>query len=448
MKNKYPFYYYLLLLIGLIVAIVFWWLLLRSSNLTIFNSISNGNNGGDGSVSAGQYIIGQPIESEQIIIDNESKREIVSNLINVAVQDTMPKLDEFIEAFVATYDTSLYRIRFSDTTINYVQIEVPDKNRDQFKRDIKGKISNLSLLVWDEFLFRTAHVNTGNNVNWQFSAVDLSNQARQSYGEGIVIAVIDNGFDLNHINFKNKIVKPYNSVDFSSNVNYSNINHGTHVASLALGESNNTTSVEGMCPSCQLMPIKAEDANGYIASSYIIRGILYAIKQQADVINISLGLAIANNVQVPENFQNQYIENGGKDEENFWAEVFSYADKNNTICVLAAGNSNILTGFDPFQRSKETIKVGAVDENNHKTSFSNYGKYTTLYAPGVRLLGAKPNNQEEVLEGTSMAAPLVAGYIGLLKSKFPDSNNKEIIRMLLQNTKQVNQINVLKNQII
>lgn len=449
MNNKYPFYYYLLLALALLLSIVFWWIMLGSNGYhNLFSSGIRQSNGIGGSIKVDPDFRSLPIEADQIIVDDESRRKVVSNLINIAVKDTLPRLESLLNDFIAAYDTSIYQFKFVDSTINYVQVQVPPGERETFKKEVKSKLDNLPLLVWDESLFSTSSATNNMAINWQFSALEIPDQARQSLGNDIVIAVIDNGFDLEHPSFKQKALKPFNSVDFSTNVGYGGVNHGTHVASLALGAKNSNTKSEGVCPSCRLMPIKAEDTNGYIASSYIIRGILYAIKQQADIVNISLGLSLAESLQLPETFQNEFIQHGAKDEEQFWSEVFHYAEKNRTVCVIAAGNSNILTGFDPFQRSIRTVKVGAIDDNNHKASFSNYGKYTTIYAPGVQLMGAKPDNQEELMAGTSMAAPLVAGYLGLLKSKFPKAENQEIITLLMNNTVQINQLNILKNQII
>ena len=159
---------------------------------------------------------------------------------------------------------------------------------------------------------------------------------------------------------------------------------------------------------------------------------------------MSFGTEIVTNEPIPIEIQQQFIRNGAKDEESFWVELFNYAEKNKTICVLAAGNSNMLTGFDPFQRAKNTIKVGAVDENLKKADFSNYGSFTTIYAPGTHIIGAKPNNQYEYLDGTSMASPIVSGFIALLKSQHKNADFSQIFALLNRNTTQLNNLNILK----
>ena len=110
-----------------------------------------------------------------------------------------------------------------------------------------------------------------------------------------------------------------------------------------------------------------------------------------------------------------------------------------------------MTGFDPFQRSKNTIKVGAFDRNFNKSNFSNFGDNTTIYAPGTDIFGARPGNSYEILQGTSMAAPIISGLVGLIKSKTKNLSNKQVIKILDKNTvirnnlKMVDVINLIEN---
>ena len=141
--------------------------------------------------------------------------------------------------------------------------------------------------------------------------------------------------------------------------------------------------------------------------------------------------------------QMNYIQSSAKDEEEFWDDLFAYADEKNVTCVLAAGNSNMMTGFDPFQRSKNTIKVGAIDNHNNKANFSNFGPNTTIYAPGTNIYGAKPGNSYEVLQGTSMAAPIVSGFVGLLKSMNKNLTNSQVISIINRNSVRQNNLKIL-----
>jgi len=385
-----------------------------------------------------------PIEEADIITDDD-ERQVVLNLVNIAIKDSVVRVDEFKKLFSKEFDTTKYTLLYADSNINYLQVYVPEADRQNFKKSVKTKLSGMDLLVWDEVLFSRSNGNARTEAAenlWHLNNINVNPYDYQNLGSGIIIAVIDNGFDLQHPSLVGRIVSPYNAFDGTSNVSPGSVNHGSHVASIAVG---NSSVIKGVCGSCKLMPIQIEDPNGYTSSSYIIRGLLYAIKNDADVVNLSLG-SFSPSETIPLEIQEDYIRNGALDETAFWKELFAYARENNTICVIAAGNSNLLTGFDPFQRSEFTIKVGALDKQGQVASFSNHGNYTTLFAPGVDIIGAKPNNRMERLDGTSMAAPIVAGYLGLLKAKRPQATSEQLMEHLLLNTDVSHGVRILRNK--
>lgn len=449
---KYPFYFYLILIGLLILSVIFW--------ITIFKSPHNNSNiwFGDTQMEGEVYwsrdylpdnitqII--PIDTTKIIIDSISQRRIVSNLVNIAVKNSDKSIAHFASDLKEKYPSKEYRIVYIDSVINRLQVQLPDKERMKFKSEIKIKLNKYKLLVWDETLFD--YVKTFNDpmlsntkANWYMKAIDIEKAWGKTTGNiNTVIAVIDNGFDLNHPELKNKAVKQYNVIDKSTNVNPNKENHGTHVASTMVGNGNNNAGLVGICPECRFMPIKVQDQNGIMTNTYIIDAILYAIKNKASVINLSLGMLIPPSIDIPIEDQREYIASYAKDEEEFWKDLFKYADEKNITCVLAAGNSNIMTGFDSFQRSESIIKVGAVDNNLSKANFSNFGDQTTIYAPGVDIYGAGPDNGYEFLQGTSMAAPIVSGFIGLMKSLNNKLTNKQIISHLQATAKNAKNIKI------
>ena len=432
--KKYPLYYYLILLIAFIFSAIFWIFVFSKS----INSIESNHSSIDESI----YIL-KPIDKDKIINDEESKRKIVSDIVNVAIKDTTNVSASFIKDFKEKFNQE-YQIYYADSTINFFQIKLPEEKRISFKEDVKKALPSYDLLVWDESIFSNKEITSSNKDSWYLDASNLRNVTASNNSQNVILAIIDNGFDVSHPSFAGRIIKPFNVTNDSQNVSPANMNHGSHVASIAAGNRVDNSSLQGICTSCKIMPIKIEDNNGIMSSTYIIKGILYAIKNHADVINMSFGTEIVTNEPIPIEIQQQFIRNGAKDEESFWVELFNYAEKNKTICVLAAGNSNMLTGFDPFQRAKNTIKVGAVDEELKKADFSNYGSFTTIYAPGTQILGAKPNNQYEYLDGTSMASPIVSGFIALLKSQHKNADFSQIFALLNKNTTQINNLNILK----
>ncbi len=390
-----------------------------------------------------------PVDTTKIINDTLNQRRIVSNLVNIAIKNSTNSIAKFANELKQKYPAENYKIVYIDSVVNRLQVQLPEKERINFKKEVKSKLSQYKLLVWDETLFD--HVETfndpklkDNNANWYLKAININKAWEQTTGDRkIVIAVIDNGFDLNHPELKGKAVKPYNVIDKSTNVSPSKENHGTHVTSTIVANGNNNQGLVGICPDCSFMPIKVEDQNGMMSNTYIIDAILYAIKNKADVVNLSLGMQIPMGLNIPLEEQKEYINSSAKDEEQFWDDLFDFANQKNVTCVIAAGNSNIMTGVDPFQRAKNTIKVGAVDKTGNKASFSNFGINTTIYAPGTNIFGAKPGNNYEILQGTSMAAPIISGFIGLIKSKNRDISNQEILRILNTNSITKNNIRIL-----
>ncbi len=454
--NKYPFSYFLILFLALILAILFWIIVLKSvvpnsshSSVSVTNPIT------EYEYWQRKYLPNQPgkikpIDTTKIIVDTINKRKIVGNLVNIAIKNTTNSIAKFASDLKEKYPSDDYKIVYIDSVINRLQVQLPEKDRVNFKLEVKEKLNQYKLLVWDETLFD--YVKTfndpklkDNNANWYLNAININKAWEQTTGnKQIVIAVIDNGFDLNHPELKGKAVKAYNVIDKSTDVSPSKQNHGTHVASTIVATGNNNQGLVGICPDCTFMPIKVEDQNGKMSNTYIIDAILYAIKNKADVVNLSLGMQIPIGVNIPLEEQKEYINSNAKDEEEFWDDLFNYANEKNVTCVLAAGNSNIMTGVDPFQRAKNTIKVGAINNNLNKANFSNFGPSTTIYAPGTKIFGAKPGNSYETLQGTSMASPIIAGFVGLLKSKNKNISVEEIERILNSNSIIINNIKVLK----
>jgi thermitase len=94
-----------------------------------------------------------------------------------------------------------------------------------------------------------------------------------------------------------------------------------------------------------------------------------------------------------------------------------------------------MVGMDPMQRSDKVIKIAACDNTKNKATFSNYFKTlvnngSCLSAPGVSIYSTLPGNQFGYMDGTSMASPMVAGVIGLMKSANKNLTNKQIMRIL------------------
>lgn len=251
----------------------------------------------------------------------------------------------------------------------------------------------------------------------------------------MIIAVLDDGFDLKHPALKGKAISPYNVFTQSGDVRPGpGEDHGTHVAGLAIGNPEPNTGFSGICPDCSFMPVKISSGSGVISSSSLIDGILYSIYEGADIINLSIQQAFNPFIStLPIGIQKDIVRNNFKEEADFWIEIFNIAADHNTTIVMAAGNLDILIGVDPLKRSSEIINVSALDINLNRADFSNFGSNSTISAPGVMINSSLPGGIYGFENGTSLSAPIVAGGIGLIKSVAPEMSSNEIIR-LLRNT--------------
>ena len=379
-----------------------------------------------------------PIDTSKLIKGDSGISLIVSDIFNIALKEKSKDLSVFATELKKQFPDSSYQIIYYDTTTLRIQFKFPDSNRTALKSKIKEKMDDYELLIWDESIFMSSRTFndpalSDNEKSWYLTAIGAYDAWDRTTGKkDVVIAVIDDGFDLNNKDFVNKIIKPYNVKTKTSVVNADNDRiHGTHVAGLALGNANNAFGISGIAPDCSFMPIQISQSGDVFSSSDVIDAILYAVKNDADVINLSLGKYFDDAVTtMPKEVQKEYAKSLGKDEEEFWNELLTYADKENSIIVFATGNQNILVGLDPMLRSDKAIKVAAVNRSLARTSFSNFGDKVTIFAPGEKINSIIPGNQEKIMDGTSMASPIVAGAIGLLKSINKDISLEKVKELL------------------
>lgn len=218
------------------------------------------------------------------------------------------------------------------------------------------------------------------------------------------IAIIDSGVDLNHPDLAAKIVAGY---DFVNNdpVADDDHGHGTHVAGTAAAITNNSTGIAAVDWNAKIMPIKALNAQGSGYTSDIIESIYFAADHGAHVINMSFG--------------------GGAASSSFQSAV-NYAWNKGLVLVAAAGNSGVSTKQYPAAYNY-VFSVAATDQNDLKTSWSNYGaSWVDIAAPGISIFSTTIDGYT-YMSGTSMASPIVAGAVSLAWSKNTGYSNAAVV---------------------
>ncbi len=387
----------------------------------------------------------KPIDTTKIIIpDDPLKRPVISNLLNVYLKDSTDLID-FSKDVVNAYIKDSLKITYYAEAYKRVQFEVPSNRRKELKISIKQDFPVVKF-VCNESILSSNNTKTdpgfkNSNYDWFYRQIGLYKAWEETMGsDSIKIAVIDDSFDLKHKELINQAINPWNVVAYSDTINtYNNrLTHGTHVAGTIAGEINNEVGISGVAPKCKIIPIQISDQHGRMTSSSILDGIFYALKNDADVINMSLGLDLSHAyANLSPEQQKAYAKTIYVDEAAMWDEVYNIAEKEGTIIVQAAGNSSVLSMLDPMKRSNYTITVGASDANEKIAKFSNYGDGVAIYAPGVNIYSSVPNQQFKQLDGTSMASPIIAGCIALMKTIDKDITVGEIKKLLSETSKDI-----------
>jgi|GEM_PF-3925436 len=262
-------------------------------------------------------------------------------------------------------------------------------------------------------------------------------------GSSVVIGIIDDAVDINHADlasniWTNTLEIPNNGIDedgngfiddtsgwdFGNNDNTPtpydglvNLTHGTHVAGIAAGVTNNSQGVSSLSANAKILPVKiAQSANGGLTNT--IQSVDYAIAMGADVINMSWGGPMYSGVM---------------------QALFNAAAEEGVICVASAGNSNSNLPMYPASYDN-VISVASSDQNDEKSWFSNYGPTVDIIAPGSDIYSAVYGESEDymAMSGTSMSGPLTASLIALMKSANPLATVLEIEECLYSTAEPIN----------
>ena len=243
----------------------------------------------------------------------------------------------------------------------------------------------------------------GSDARNQDAMSQISAAAAQAYGTGagIVVAVIDTGIR-DHWYMRNNVASNgYDYIDLDSDPtdDYNGVDddldglvdegwsHGTHVAGI----------VTLVAPDVTIMPIRVQDADGGGWSFLMAEAIQYATDNGADVINLSLGTTCPSDVLD-------------------WA--VDYAETHGVVIAAAAGNEDNAAIHFPA-RNGYSLAVAAVDNQDVRASFSNYGTEVDISAPGVNIYSTYGDGEFAWWSGTSQATPMIAGGAALLLSADP-----------------------------
>jgi len=230
----------------------------------------------------------------------------------------------------------------------------------------------------------------------------------------------EEGYDNDGNGFKND-VHGWDFINNTGNIRDNNM-HGTHVAGIAAA-ANNGIGIVGANPQALIMAISVMQSDGTGDVATIVRGIDYAVANGATVLNLSLG-SYANSRALRQSLERAYqkaviVAAAGND----FARIHAIPDCHPGLCAC---DVMFPAGYSFVIGVQATTQSGALAGfSNHDLDGPNYSSTSTLQdpegfnyelsAPGVNMLSTIPGGSYKVLNGTSMASPLVAGAISALK---------------------------------
>lgn len=225
----------------------------------------------------------------------------------------------------------------------------------------------------------------------------------------VPIAIVDTGVDLEHPDLHDHLLEGYNAVNPNQSP-MDDVGHGTHVTGVVAALVNNHIGVAGMTWANPVIPVKVLDQSGAGSTYAVAQGIIWATDQGARVINLSLG---------------NYAD------AQFLHDAIRYAFDRDVVLIAASGNDDTATPGFPAAYP-EVLAVSATDHLNRRASFSNYGEYIDVAAPGLNIASTFPGSQYAAMSGTSMASPHVTALAALIRSVNPMLKNIEVMEIIRQ----------------
>ncbi|MCC6639019.1 S8 family serine peptidase [Candidatus Falkowbacteria bacterium] len=313
---------------------------------------------------------------------------------------------------------------------------------------------------------------------WYLDAIKAPNAWEESLGEGVIVAVLDSGFDISHPDLINNIyinqrevygdgkdndrngyVDDFRGWDFVNNdeevkfdvtaqcltpagdCQIDAVHHGTMIAGIVGAAQNNYLGITGIAPQAKILPLKVLDKDGTGRSEDVILAIEYAIANGAKVINMSFV---------------------GREDDPFLSAAIENAYNRGIAVVLAGGNAE--DGITPVNLTDSprypvcsdevndkqfALGVGAVNANNLLSFFSNYGDCIDVVAPGQGIFGAQLRDEAAQLTteyaggylGTSLAAPMVSGALAVLTSRYPQLSVAQKYRIVRESATNIDDKN-------
>lgn len=236
---------------------------------------------------------------------------------------------------------------------------------------------------------------------WHLSNINSPLAWDDSQGANVTIAILDTGVDGSHPDLASKMVSGWNFYENNSNSTDAH-GHGTKVAGAAAAITDNGVGVAGVAGQAKIMPIRVASPTGSASLSTIAQGITWAADNGAHVANVSfLGVSASASAR----------------------NAAQYMKNKDGLVVVSSGNTG---GLESYTATTTMIPVAATDVNDNRTSWSSYGDYVMLAAPGASIWTTVKGGGYGAVSGTSFSSPITAGVIALMMAANPAMKNTDI----------------------
>ncbi|MDS7957848.1 MULTISPECIES: S8 family peptidase [unclassified Acinetobacter] len=357
-----------------------------------------------------------PATTNSVLGSSEAKG-IIKNQYIVILNKDVGSSNEFAQGIAKQHGGKV--LQTYDAVVKGFAIYLPDVAGTAFVEAMK---KNPKVVSVENDTIMKVDATTQSNPDWGLDRIDQKNlplDSAYSYlqtGSGTTAYIVDTGILSTHQQFSGRVLSGYTAISDGNGTSDCH-GHGTHVAGTVGG------STYGVAKNVSLVPIRILGCDGSGASSNVIAGLDWILKngKKPAVVNMSLGgEANASLDSAVENLFN-----------------------NGYVMVVAAGNSNTDACSSSPARVSKAITVAATDNTDTRASYSNYGSCVDIFAPGNQINSSwiGSNTATKVLNGTSMATPHVAGVVAEMLQSTPTATPQTISNNLLNQASN----NVVKN---
>jgi thermitase len=285
------------------------------------------------------------------------------------------------------------------------EVDVPARAEEAVARAL-SRNPNIQFAEPDYLLEPVGTVNDpGYGSQWHLPKMQAPSAWAYGDGNGVTVAILDTGVYANHVDLTGQVLSGWNTVSNSGDT--SDIHgHGTWVAGTVAATTNNAVGVASTAPGAKILPVRISDrTDGAAYSSDAAEGIRWAVDQGARVANLSYGF-------------------GGNSTVSYAA---SYMMSMGGVVVVAAGNQSSDPGYaqDPY-----LFVAAATDSGDRKASYSNYGSFVDIAAPGSAIYTTSRSGGYSSVNGTSFASPNAAAVAALVMAANPGLSATDVLSIM------------------